>query len=223
MAKNSSVLLPQPEDKLGGPTKRPIDSVKSPAELSPLFKDQLEALQKRLFDAPPEIREQPQVTGLLHAACTKCHFTEKTNDINNPWNVIPPNLPDSWMSHNRFRHDRHASVECTLCHSRSGQKSETVDLKSFYPKMSTEAGESASIYASVAATDILMPRIDVCRNCHGHDSPVAASVTDKCVDCHDYHHETRSKLWPEGIRELLNRNNIRPVTTTPISSRESHR
>ena len=221
LAKNSNVSLPQPQDPLGGPTKRPIDLVKSAAELEPLFKDQLEALENRLFHSSQEIHEQPQAVGLLQAACTKCHYTEKTNAITNAWKVVPPQVPDSWMSHNRFRHDRHASVECTLCHTRGGQKSETVDLKSFYPKMSKAAGESSSIYASVAATDILMPRIDVCRNCHGHESPIAASVTDKCVDCHDYHHETRSKPLPAGIRELLSRGSTRLETTTPISNPES--
>jgi hypothetical protein len=224
LAKNSEIPTPRPVDVLGGPTKRPIDETHSPNELGETVKDQLDQLEERLFGSKQEVHGQPRVAGLLEAACTKCHFTERTHDAKTPWKVMPPNLPEVWMSHSRFQHDRHASVECTLCHSRNGNRSETVDRNEFYPVMNADLRNSTSIFASSSATDILMPRINVCRQCHGHKSSTMASVKDRCVDCHNYHHIPASESTPTGIRELLNGVKNKPLLKKSIDpSKESNR
>ena len=84
LAKNLNRPEPRPEDSLGGPTKRPIDEVKSPEELVSRVKDQLEKLEERLFESAKEVQERPRAAGLLEAACTKCHFTKGRTSRSKP-------------------------------------------------------------------------------------------------------------------------------------------
>lgn len=204
LAKHSTKPTPRPQDELGGPTKRPIDEATSAPELVSLVKDRLADLEKKLFGPVSQPSEFKPPASLLETTCTKCHFTEKSPDTEVAWKVVPPQIPSQWMIHSHFRHDRHASVDCTICHTRGGHAFETVDQTKFYPILSKELKEtSSSIYASFSATDILMPRMQVCVSCHGHQTATQASVTDKCVDCHSYHHVPASKPVPPRIRELL--------------------
>ena len=204
LAKNSESPIPPPVDPLGGPTKRPIDDANSTTDLGKRLQDQLDQLEQRLFGSHAEIPERPRPAGLLEAACTKCHYTEKSPDAKISWKVLPPDLPEKWMNHSRFRHNSHASVECALCHTRSGIPSDSVNRGDFYQKSNTDLQNSSSIFASRSATDILMPRIDVCRACHGAKSTSISTVTDHCADCHNYHHVPSSASMPSGIRDLLN-------------------
>ena len=201
--------LPAAVDELGGPTKAPIAAIKADSDgrpsLEALQRD-LEKLEQLLFAVPHSetSHERPRVAGLLEAACTKCHFTERTERAGEAWRVIPPRLPEQWMNHSRFRHDRHSSVDCQTCHTRNGHRMDTEKREQFYPVLKEERRASPSIYASESARDVLMPRIEICRQCHGHGSaPGSRSVGDRCVDCHAYHHTppTSEPRW--GIEELL--------------------
>ena len=209
LAKNRDGKRPAATDELGGPTKAPITAIKTDSDAPPslaTLERELEKLEQQLFATPHPERsnELPRVAGLLEAACTKCHFTERTGGVGETWKVTPPRLPEQWMSHSRFRHDRHSSVDCQACHTRNGQRIETVKREQFYPVIKGEWRASPSIYASESARDVLMPRIDICRQCHGHGSaPGSRSVGDRCVDCHAYHHTPLSSEPRPGIAELL--------------------
>ena len=203
LARNANHPPQNPDDGLGGPTKPPLIATNQAEKVMSLVKDQLEGVEARLFNTPPEVRDRPESIGLLEAACTKCHFTEKSTKTDGTWTIKVPQIPEQWMTHTRFRHDRHLSVDCSLCHTRNGYPSESVDRNPFYPVLNDDASKSSSIYASVSARDVLLPRIDVCRRCHGHDASTQASVSDKCIDCHSYHHMPAPKEVPSGIRDLL--------------------
>lgn len=199
-----SIEVPAAADEIGGPTKRPLEANGSAAP-SPL--EQLKSLEQRLFATAPEESSAglPRVAGLLEAACTKCHFTEQTPAATDPWKVIPPQLPNQWMVHSRFRHDSHSAVDCQACHTRSGNRFETVPRDQFYPVMKDELRLSSSIYASASAQDVLLPRIAICRQCHGDESAdrVHSAVKDRCVDCHGYHHTPITSPTKPGMIRLL--------------------
>lgn len=196
--------LPAATDQLGGPTKPPIvsrDQGKN-ADLANVVNVELAELEQQLFNAPPAIARQAQEQGLLKTACNKCHYTQPAADSS--WRITPTRIPEQWMSNSRFRHDRHSSIDCGLCHTRHGGHFESVERVRFYSLPKLDLEKSPSIFASTSAQDVLLPRIDVCRQCHGQNSTQGAtSVTDRCVDCHSYHHTPITTVARPGIEQLL--------------------
>lgn len=207
----SKAKLPASSDKLGGPTK-PSNSVATPGADDPAslmeLAQELEKQELRLFGTIPqdETAHRPQAKGLLEAACTKCHSTKVSVDLPKHWDVIPPGLPDQWLIHSRFRHDRHASVDCRHCHTRNGAVSDGTPREMYYPLLSESLKQSASIYASISAQEVLMPRIEICRQCHGQAAVAGGrtGVSDNCIDCHVYHHTPPTVAPKAKLGELLN-------------------
>ena len=203
-------------DEIGGPTKPPI--VPQTRELDPkglpvdaVFQDEVRAefqkVKAQLFDSPPleKVVANDQVRSPFEKTCTKCHFTQQDDKGSVGWSVVPTKIPSQWMAHSTFRHDRHFSVDCQTCHTRNGGVSERSVLTDFYPVIKEQQKSSTSIYASVSAQDVLMPRIELCQQCHGHGATSGGrgSVSDKCVDCHNYHHTPAKTGFRPGINELL--------------------
>lgn len=94
------------------------------------------------------------------AGCLLCH-QERSDPQQRPRglpDLAPPNLPDRWFSHSTFSHKAHQVSKCVDCH----KDAET----------------------SRDAHDVLMPRLDDCRQCHGPGT----GVRSECVTCHGYHH-----------------------------------
>jgi len=106
--------------------------------------------------------------------CVDCHAVERRGEGDDArWEVDSVEIPARWMPAARFDHAKHGTelTPCTTCH----------------------AAES-----SERATDVLMPRIDTCRDCHA--SPHAAYVdhgarlASECTMCHVFHDE-RAPAW----------------------------
>ena len=125
-------------------------------------------------------RRQGDVFHSVSNGCAHCHIVE-SGDLA-PFAIAPTNIPDRWLPHSRFRHDRHRVLQCGECHDAADSR---------------EAG------------DILMPSIDICRKCHGRESTVGFSgqVRSDCVQCHEYHHaeepvigRSLSELAPNRVR-----------------------
>ena len=109
---------------------------------------------------------------LFKQKCEYCHMLT----------YVPDKLPEAartaiptrWLPHSRFNHDAHRMLACTECH---------------------KARESQE------TTDVLLPSIATCRECH-RDSGGARS---RCVECHLYHDKTKERdpSGPFIIRELM--------------------
>ena len=109
--------------------------------------------------------------------CRKCHHVV-INEGN--WQVLrqppetptappkasqQPMIPHRWLQHGRFDHSRHRTVDCGRCHEAAGSK---------------------------RTSDILLPSISTCRDCHGAVvTTMAVGVGDSCVMCHDFHTSER--------------------------------
>jgi predicted CXXCH cytochrome family protein len=106
-------------------------------------------------------------------ACAGCHVVSREAAKGEPqWKVEPVHLTSVWMPTARFDHSRHgtALTPCTTCH---------------------DAGRSSQ------ASDVLMPRIETCRECHGGEPSAAAKeglIASTCTMCHDFH-AARNPLW----------------------------
>ena len=76
------------------------------------------------------------------------------------WKVAPVRAGNRWMPQARFDHKSHAQAKCADCHDVARSKS---------------------------ASDVAMPTIETCRECHGGSHPVEKKVTSNCLLCHGFH------------------------------------
>ena len=94
--------------------------------------------------------------------CVDCHEVKRVEGKTglDQWTVQPVQLTSNWMPRARFNHAAHVSETCVSCHVGA-------------PK-------------SKHATDILIPDIARCRECHG-GAGSAAKVASDCLMCHAFH------------------------------------
>jgi len=103
------------------------------------------------------------------SVCDTCHEVERIEEPEPgeaDWRIQPVRINSHWMPDAVFAHRDHAMVECEDCH---------------------EARESEQ------SSDVLMPGIDSCRECHGGTSS-AAKLDSSCVDCHVFHNPSMGLL-----------------------------
>ncbi len=97
------------------------------------------------------------VDDLLHAeakgGCAKCHKLEGPEDAQS---IAPTKVPARWFANGQFHHEKHRVVACAECH----------------PKAS----------GSSVTTDVLLPGVESCRNCHK-----SGGASSNCTLCHLYH------------------------------------
>ncbi len=108
--------------------------------------------------------------------CADCHEVTRVAGKTGleQWHVEPVRLTSSWMPRARFDHAAHISETCVSCHAAA-------------PK-------------SKHATDILLPDIARCRECHG-GADTSAKVASDCLMCHPFHNPSRGAwLRSEGRR-----------------------
>jgi hypothetical protein len=99
--------------------------------------------------------------------CVQCHrLTPGAGEGALP-RVAPANLNARWLKQANFNHFAHAAVECERCHSAAA--------------------------GSERASDVLIPGIAVCRECHTTSGRGAASAGTQCLECHQYHDWTKEK------------------------------
>lgn len=105
--------------------------------------------------------------------CADCH--EVLHDSNAAgfaqWRIVPVRLTTRWMPRAQFDHAKHSGEKCTSCHE--------------------------TAMDSEATSDILLPRIARCRQCHG-GAAAAAKVSSDCVMCHAFHIPTHEPWGAEN-------------------------
>jgi predicted CXXCH cytochrome family protein len=104
--------------------------------------------------------------------CHDCHKIRATGKADDPWEVEPAELNTVWMPGARFDHGSHQTTlsGCDDCHDAA---------------------------KSDVASDILMPDIETCRDCHGSGDPhrnPPDKVLSGCTMCHGFH-DTRHGPW----------------------------
>ena len=102
---------------------------------------------------------------LLYAkTCKQCH---SLTPAGGPLPAVAKsNITARWMSHADFDHPAHRMMTCTSCHTRTTESRET--------------------------SDILLPGIQTCQQCHREDKPREAAE-GRCFECHQYHDWTKAK------------------------------
>ncbi len=87
--------------------------------------------------------------------------------------TVPTAIPVRWLPHAVFDHGAHRPVACAECHQAA---------------------------KSTETTDVLLPSVKVCRECH-HERGGARA---RCVECHLYHDKSRERPLdgPYTVRQL---------------------
>lgn len=121
-------------------------------------------------------------------SCVVCHQVsrsseqgkEGTPDQDMPqWKIAAIPSQHAWMPKAKFNHSKHFSAQCTDCHDATKSKN---------------------------ASDVLIPTIDQCRDCHVGKDSVKNKITSDCGLCHGFHLPSDGSLGktphqtPESVR-----------------------
>ena len=106
--------------------------------------------------------------------CSTCHEVEREGE---GWSIAPVRIATRWMPQARFSHRSHAQAPCTDCHD---------------------------VAQSADSSDVAIPDIETCRDCHAGSKPVEKKVTSSCMLCHGFHdpsHPWNPAIKPGAVAE----------------------
>ncbi len=166
--------------------KDELGATRNPAKLPPVQDERshwdwveahLPNIQARLFAGGTTAGH-----GDLQNGCALCHAFDRekstgTGESIINWSLQASDIPDQWLSHSKFPHDRHTQTSCVECHYTT----------------TAESGGSISVKQSHRASDILIPSINKCQSCHADERKQTPTFArGRCVHCHDYHNDHAS-------------------------------
>ncbi len=93
-------------------------------------------------------------------SCSVCHDISPASDAPTGWSIDPIYASAKWFSMARFNHAKHSSATCNDCHKPANKSSHS--------------------------SDILLPKIDDCRVCHGGEH-AEDKYASSCITCHQFH------------------------------------
>jgi hypothetical protein len=95
---------------------------------------------------------------LWRKACKECHTPRYPSGFDALPEIPKAMITARWLPHSNFDHEAHQMVACTSCHTKT--------------------------LASKETSDVLIPGVQSCRECH-HSGSNAAEA--RCFECHTYH------------------------------------
>jgi hypothetical protein len=121
--------------------------------------------------------------------CQLCHTVEEGPRGSQ---IPPTRIPRRWLGHSRFNHFTHRSnprpepgqENCIACHSEARRSERT--------------------------SDVLLPSIQKCRDCHNDRRGAYFGRTD-CIECHIYHNEVGGRKSISLPAHLGNQGSFRPL------------
>jgi hypothetical protein len=132
--------------------------------------------------------------------CKDCHVVSIKADPAHlsPWQVNPVRLTRVWLPKSFFEHDQHETYDCMRCH---GEKVDEGEQKvPFLAATGPTSVQLAVTEAGYAVTsnesgDILLPKVGLCRECHGGED-ASDMLASTCIDCHRFHIPGRGVMKP---------------------------
>jgi len=92
--------------------------------------------------------------------CGVCHEVKHSADAEVPWKITPLHINRDWQPGANFNHAKHDTMNCTDCHDKMNSK---------------------------VSTEVSMPNIAKCRECHVGDHDVTGKIRSTCDSCHVFH------------------------------------
>jgi hypothetical protein len=106
---------------------------------------------------------------LWRKACKECHALSYPSGPESLPVVAKAAITTRWLPHASFDHEAHQLLACASCHARANNSKET--------------------------SDVLIPGIQVCRECHRSGGNSAEA---RCFECHTYHDWSKEKQVNAG-------------------------
>ena len=106
---------------------------------------------------------------LWRKACKECHALSYPGGAESLPTVAKAAITTRWLPHATFDHAAHQLLACASCHTRASNSQET--------------------------SDVLIPGIQVCRECHRSGGNAAEA---RCFECHVYHDWSKEKQVNAG-------------------------
>ena len=103
---------------------------------------------------------------LWRKTCAECHTLNFSGGNSLP-TIAPSRITTRWLPHAVFSHDAHRMVSCVSCH--------------------------ASVASSQLTSDVNLPSVRVCQECH---ATRASAAPAGCFECHTYHDWSQEKVYP---------------------------
>jgi hypothetical protein len=132
---------------------------------------------------------------LYTVTCNKCHIVEGTRQ---PLpRIVKTAVPQIWFPHSVFAHRAHRMLECASCHR--------------------------GVEQSKATADVLLPGIQVCRECHRastqSEGAQSQSAPTDCITCHVYHDKSKDIQWngPFTVEQVLTKGAVQGARSSGIS------
>lgn len=116
--------------------------------------------------------------------CGECHLPG--NARNGALAVAPVTQRSRYMLHGWFDHAAHEQEDCASCHAAD---------------------------SSDAASDLLLPNLASCRDCHLGEASREAEVPSGCAMCHSYHPPAATTAAPRGVGRSVARSLVDPPPT----------
>ena len=100
------------------------------------------------------------------SACGSCHNVLTINEDTQDYKIAPVLVTDRWLPKGIFNHSKHTVSECSSCHL---------------------------VEKSSSSSDVLLPRVQTCQNCHGGEN-ASQKVPSTCISCHEFHLPHKGKM-----------------------------
>jgi hypothetical protein len=151
------------------------------AELSRRWvEDKLAIAERRFYERP--------------GTCDLCHALEPGEARDGGMGIGAVQIQDVWVPGSVFSHGSHAPFACVKCHPAAGVFDPDPDTALTRPAWSVKDAVPYALIARDATTqvsessgDILIPGIEVCRDCHAGASAGSDRVPSPCSMCHPFH------------------------------------
>jgi len=101
---------------------------------------------------------------LWRKSCKECHTPDYPNGADALPVIEKAAITARWLPHASFNHEAHQMVSCASCHSNAANSKET--------------------------SDVLIPGVQTCKQCHHSGSDAAEA---HCFECHTYHDWSKEK------------------------------
>ena len=101
--------------------------------------------------------------------CFECHEISRGTSPAEPWLVAPVQVTGHWLPKSKFPHSKHRTSKCAACHD---------------------------VRHSASSSDVAIPTIAKCRECHVGSKQAKTRVSSACDTCHGFH-----EVWAQRISD----------------------
>jgi len=115
--------------------------------------------------------------------CRICHESTEGGGDTLPTSVTAI-IPSRWFPHAEFDHEKHRMMSCLACHNRIPQ--------------------------SRLTSDVNIPGIQLCRDCHKEGGRKVGAAQGGCFECHSYH-DWRNEKRTQGNFDLTRLREVSPA------------